>query len=88
MPSEPQAFCAETRVNGASEDGRRVVLLTPVHTARDCEITCSISVNRPLGTELVRAHRTGRAAGNGDGLAHVRHNLIEGVAGSGLRGPA
>src|SRR5260370_23667642 len=34
-------------------------------------------------TELVRAHRTGRAAGNGDGLAHVRHNLIEGVAGSG-----
>src|SRR5712664_1252016 len=47
-PSEPQAFCVATRASGASDDGRSVVPLTPVHTARDCEITCSISVSRPL----------------------------------------
>src|SRR5205814_5636196 len=46
-PSEPQAFCVAVLVNGANVAGTSVVPLTPVHTASDCAITCSISVNRP-----------------------------------------
>src|SRR5258708_14564619 len=47
-PSEPQAFCVEMRRSGATVAGSRVVPLTPVQTASDCEITCSISVRRAL----------------------------------------
>src|SRR2546429_9984595 len=46
-PSEPQAFCAAVLVNDVRVAEPRVVPLTPVQTASDCAITCSISVNRP-----------------------------------------
>src|ERR1700687_124323 len=45
-PSEPHALCVETRAIGATVAGSSVVPLTPVQTASDCEMTCSISVRR------------------------------------------
>jgi hypothetical protein len=47
-PSEPQAFCAVVRVIGAKVPGTSVVPLTPVHTAIDCVMACSISFKRPV----------------------------------------
>src|ERR1700730_8493124 len=48
-PSEPQAFCVALRVTGEKVPGTRVVPLTPVQTASDCVMTCSISFRRPAG---------------------------------------
>src|SRR5882672_7741184 len=48
-PSEPHAFCVEVRIMGARVLGTRVVPLTPVHTAIDCVMACSISFKRPAG---------------------------------------
>src|SRR4029077_6198972 len=47
-PSEPQAFCVAVRARGATLVGSRVVPLTAVQTASDWEMTCSISVRRPV----------------------------------------
>src|SRR5258707_13480214 len=58
-PSEPQAFCVEMRRSGATVAGSRVVPLTQVQTASDCEITCSISVRRALAVWFCGRMETG-----------------------------
>jgi hypothetical protein len=46
IPSEPHALGAETRFRGLKDAAVRVVPLTPVQTAKDWEITDSISFKR------------------------------------------
>jgi len=48
-PSAPQGFCVAVRVKGVRVRGNKRVPLTPVHTARDWVMVCSISLRRPLG---------------------------------------
>src|SRR6476646_5301802 len=48
IPSAPHDVAALTRVSGVREFGFSVVPVTPVQTANDCWMTCSISVSRPL----------------------------------------
>src|SRR5260221_12863536 len=83
-PSEPQAFCVEMRRSGATVAGSRVVPLTPVQTASDCEITCSISVRRALAVWFCVRMGTGLVAG---GVLQRAEMLEVGLCLGGRNGP-